>query len=322
MNEAEPAPRRPRYPHHLLAYVLSLPERLVRFVGGLLGQVGLIITRLLPRPIRDGKFYRLAVERQLRMLTDELGRANLFPAAVKLDGELATRMAVGGAADNLMMIGLHASPLWILLAATDVSKGAASFLKEVGQELQDAGVMKPGSRIDSLSDVLDGMSNLSNHLADTVDAPPFSPDAMKATLSGVRDELHRVGGGALAQVPDVDALASEVRSLAKTSDHSLLETMGAVGVGTMRGAGNLLAGGLVGTRATLGFVRRVVWNDVFGDYFRTVKRMKRRGFYGSVRQVLRPQTRSIRAVFRYAFLSWTEWLLSFGQWRKARWRVV
>ena len=315
------APKRPRWPHHLLAYMLSVPERILRFLASLVGQLGLVLSRLIPRPIREGKFYRLAVERQFRMMTDELGQANLFPQAKKLDGELATRMAVGGAVDNLMMVGLHASPIWLLLAATDVSKGAAVFLEDLGRELREAGVMAEGSRVDRLPDVLNGLHRLSNRLADAVDAPPLSMDDMRATVRGVRDGLGDVSGSALEQVPDLDALADEIRSLADASNHSLLETAGALGVGTLRRAGTIVAGGLVGTRAVAKFVHKTVWDDVMGDYFRTAKRIRRRGFYGAVRQILRPQSRSARAVFHYRFVTFLERLVSFGRWSRAPWRL-
>ena len=320
MTEARPC--RPRWPHHLLAYVLSLPERVVRFLAGVLGQLGLLISRLIPRPIREGKFYKLAVERQFRMMTDDLGQANLFPHEQKLDGEFATRMAVGGAVDNLMMVGLHASPIWLLLAATDVSKGAALFLEDLGRELREAGVMEEDAKINSLPDVMHGLSRLSDRLADTMDAPPLSLDAMKETVRGVRDGLDDVGGTALSQVPDIDRLAEELRSVANASDHSLIETAGALGVGAMRTAGNVLAGGIVGTGAVLKFVHKTVWDNTFKDYFRTMKRIKRRGFYGAVRQILRPQSRSLRAVFHFRFVTWTERLLSFWRWARAPWRLA
>ena len=92
--------KRPLHLHHLLAFVLSLPERLLRWIATLVGLIGHALTRLLPRPIREGKFYRLAVERQIKMLTDDVGMAGLFPGAKALDADSAKRMAVGGAVDN------------------------------------------------------------------------------------------------------------------------------------------------------------------------------------------------------------------------------
>ena len=311
---------RPVLPHHVLAYALSLPERVLRFLVTLLGLIGHAVTRLLPGPIREGKFYKLAVERQIKMLTDDVGMAGLFPGQKALDGDMARRMAVGGVVDNLMMVGLHASPLWILLAASDVSRGAQAYMQELARDLKQAGVMGEGSRLDSLDDVLAGLNRLSDRLSDTVDMPPLSLDAMKRTLDGIGAEL-RSGGTALAHAADVDGLAEELTGLAREANHSLLETTGAVALGTMRSAGNVLKGGIVGAGSTARFVARIVWHDVLGDYGRTIQRIYRRGFYGSVRSFLRPQVRSYHALLAYRFLTVTEMLISLLRWRKAPWRL-
>ncbi|MDJ0520807.1 MAG: hypothetical protein QNJ90_01895 [Planctomycetota bacterium] len=312
--------RRPLHPHHLLAFTLSLPERLLRWLVTLLGLLGHALTRLLPRPLREGKFYKLAVERQIKMLTDDVGMAGLFPGAQALDADSAKRMAVGGAVDNLMMVGLHASPLWILLAASDVSKGAQTYMRELAGELKKAGVMEEGSRLDSLDEVLSGLGRLSDKLSDTVDMPPLSVADMKQTIEGIGAEM-KAGGAAALAAADVDGLADELTGLARDANHSLLETTGAVALGTMRSAGNILKGGVVGAGATVRFVGRIVWNDVLGDYGRTIQRIYRRGFYGSVRSFLRPQVRSYRNLFAYRFVSVTELLLSFWRWKRAPWRL-
>jgi hypothetical protein len=313
--------RRPRYPHHLLAYAISFPERIVRSLATLVGMIGLALTRLLPKPIREGKFYRLAVERQIRILTDDVGGAGLFPNVKATDAKTATRMAVGGAVDNLMMVGLHASPMWILLAAADVSKGAQAYMRELAGELKDAGVMEEGSRLDSLDDVLQGLNKLSDKLGDTVDMPPLSVADMKETITGIGSELKSVGKTTVLETADIDGLAKDITDLAKNANHSLIETTGAVALGTMRTAGNILKGSVVGAGTTLRFVGRVVWKDVLGDYGRTIQRIYRRGFYGAIRGFLRPQLRSWKTVYAYRYVTFIEIGLSFGVWRKAPWRL-
>ncbi len=311
---------RPRYPHHIAAFLLSLPERLVRFVAMAAGLLVKSVTWLLPRPLREGKFYKLTVERQIKLLTDDVGMAGAFKGAEEMTSEQATRMAVGGAVDNLVMVGLHASPMWILLAASDISNGARAYMKELAGELKEAGVLEEGSRIDSVDDVLGGLARLSDRLSDTVDMPPLSIDAMKETLTGIQEEME-AGGSALLKTADIDGLAKDITKLAEDADHSLLETTGAVAVGSMKGAGNIILGGLIGAGATVKFVGKIVWDDVLGDYGRSIQKMYRRGFYGAVRGFLRPQSRSINALFNYRFLSWTESILSLGRWRGAAWKL-
>lgn len=313
--------RRPLWPHHLLAYVISLAERLVRFLAGLVGGVLFLVVRLLPRPIREGKFYRLAVERNIKMLTDDVAQAGLFPDQAALDSKYATRMAVGGTVDNLLILGLHASPIWILLAATDISKGAATFTAQVAQELKEAGVIEEGSRVDSVDEVLGGLSKLSDRLATTLDTPPLSVDDMKATVASVRDELKDVSSSAVDRAINVDGLAQDLRELAAKEDRSLLETTSGVAVGSMRTVGNIVVGGLAGAGATVKVAGRHIWNDVILDYGDTIQRMHRMGFYGCISGVVSPQARSSKRLFHYRFVTFTELFVSFWRWSKAPWRL-
>ena len=319
--EGEPrTPERPKTPHHVLAYTLSLPERLGRALAAVLGHLGLALTPLVPGPLRKGKFYKLSVEKQLLIFTDEVGRAGLFPADQAISGDEAKRMAVGGVIDNLATLGLRASPTWILLGATDVSKGAAHFMEQLGKELKEAGVMKEGDRFDSLDDVLHGMSRLSDKLADTASTPPISFDQMKETITAVRDEI-KSGSTAIADTAQIDRLATDMLKTSKDAEESLLETAGAVALGTMETAGNVVAGSVIGVGATVKYLGNVVWNDVFKDYGRSLKRMRRRGVEGVMRKFLRPQARSVRMLFSYDFVTVTERVLSLWRWNAAPWRL-
>lgn len=312
---------RPLWPHHLLAYLISLPERVLRFLAGIVGGLLYLIVRLLPRPIREGKFYRIAVERNIKMLTDDVARAGLFPGEAALDAKYATRMAVGGTIDNLLILGLHASPIWILLAAADLSKGAASFTEEIAQELKEAGVIEEGSRLDSVDEVLGGLGKLSGRLATSLDTPPLSVDDMKATVASVRDDLKDVGDTTLKQAVNVEGLAQDLRDLADKEDRSLLETTSGVAVGSMRTVGNVVVGGLAGAGATVKVAGRRLWSDVVVDYGDTIKRMHKLGFYGCISGVLSPQARSWRRLFHYRFVTFTGLIGSFWRWNKAPWRL-
>jgi len=271
--------------------------------------------------VREGRFYRTAVERQIKMLTDDIGQAGLYKGSDQptLDARTATRLGVGGTVDNLLILTLHASPLWVLLAATDVCKGAQSFVKEIGEELKDAGVMEENSRLDNVDDVLAGLSRLSERMADTVDMPPISLKDMKSTVTGLKDELGEVAGSTL-DVTDVEGLIQDVRQVAGDSERSLLQTTAAVATGAVQTTENAIRGAAVGATATLKFVGRNL-DDVLNDYGRSVQRVKRLGFYGSLNRFLTPHTRSSARLFSYPFLTYTELLLSLGRWSKAPWRA-
>lgn len=317
--EKRAAPKRSRAPHHLLAYLLSVPERIVRVIVSFLGGTALVLTFLLPRPLREGKFFKLVVERQIKMLTDDVGQAKLFRDAEALDARSAARMGIGGTVDNLLILTLHASPVWVLLAASDVCEGARSFTEELGRELQDQGVIDKNSRLSSVDDVLGGLAKLSSRMAHTIDMPPISLDEMKSTVDGLKTEINEVTDTA-AQAAQLDDLVDDLRAVAETEDRSLLSVCAAVASGTMRTTGNLISGTVHGATAAVRIVGRRVWSDVVMDYANAASRVRKTGFYGSVRKFLRPQVRGYRRLFNYRFVTYTEIALSLGAWRNAAWR--
>ena len=313
------APRRPRRVHHLLAYGLSLPERIIRWIASIIGSCLLVLTFLLPRQIREGRFYKTTVRRQIKMLVDDVGQAGVFQGEDELDTRTAARLGVGGAVDNLLVLTMHASPIWLLLAATDVCKGAAGFVGEIGQELKDAGVMREGSRLDSGDDVLEGLSRLSERMADTVDMPPITLSEMKETVLNLKDEVGGVTGTVI-DTADLEGFVSDVRNAATGANRSLLQTTAAIATGALERTGNVVVGTAVGTTATIRYVGRNV-GDVFSDYAKSLNTIRRLGFSGSLRRFLKPQTRSSQRLFAYSFLTFTEIGLSLGGWRKTAWRT-
>src|SRR5262249_39451072 len=119
---------RPRTAGHFVLWAVSIPERAVRSLAGLAGLVGMGATRFLPKPARETKIYRTLVTRYLRILSDDIGGAGRFPKGEAMTASTAARLGVGSMFDNLCLLTLHASPLWILFAAQDVAKGAQSLV--------------------------------------------------------------------------------------------------------------------------------------------------------------------------------------------------
>ena len=276
---------------------------------------------LVPKPLRKGRFFRLAVERQVRMLTDEVGQSKRFPGSPQLTSEMAKRMAIGGVADNLLLVALHASPLWLLMAASDASQGAARFVEDLAEELEEKGHVPAGERLSALDRALTGLSKLSGRLADNLDAPPLETAALKETVQGLEADLAAVGSGALEQLPQVERFANEVLALAAEEERSLLSVLGATALGAAEKLEDGVDAAITGVGGTVKLLARYLERDVLGGYVEVAQEMRKRGVRGSLRAYLRPQRRSWRVLFHPAFLTWTERLVSAWRWSDAPWRL-
>jgi hypothetical protein len=104
------------------AYLLSLPERLVRSTLGLgagaareLGEVAI------PRAVRRSQLYRNLVDTTLRYLIEQVGGAEgVYPAGDPSDKNFLMRRTAGNAIEALGIVAFRASPVWVLAALADL----------------------------------------------------------------------------------------------------------------------------------------------------------------------------------------------------------
>jgi hypothetical protein len=312
---------RPRTLPHFLLWALSLPERVVRSAAGLAGLVGIGAARLLPRPVRETKFYRTLVTRYLRILSDDLGGAGRFPKGEAMDAKTAARLGVGGMLDNLCLLTLHASPLWILFAAQDVAKGARSLVHQITEDLKAKGLVEEGSRLDNLDILLDAVAKLSERTGDVIDMPPIDPAAIKEAVAKIRDEVASTGKAAFVDVAQLDKFAEDVKRLAERSSHSVLDVITGVATGAAAKGGKFV----MGTGQALATSIRMLGgqaHSVLADYGTLVNQIATKGFWSTIAGSLHHQFVVTHNQFVPERVTWTEIGLTLGRLRKAPWRMV
>ncbi len=312
---------RPRTAGQIALYAISLPERLIRSAAGFVGMVGLAVARLLPDVVRRTRIYRFVVERQLRILTDDLGGAQRFPGKAPLDAKTAARLGLGGALDNAAILTLHFSPLWILLAAKDATDGARALISDVLDELKDAGLVQPGSRLDKTEALLGALAKLSERAGDAIDCPPLSVDDLKRSLQQISDELVACGRTAVQDVAQLEKLVSGVRKVAADSKRSLLDVMTGLAVATAGKSGRLVLGTSTAAVASVRAVSRRFYTGVVRDYQSLLDDIADRGLFCMMAETLAPHVRAAERNFAFAKLTTTENLLTRGRYRFAPWRL-
>ena len=132
------------------SFLVSLPERAFRAVAATLGGVLHETFQLaLPRVVRHSRLYEATAKNLLRVTIELVG--GVEPAA-PVAGEFepdAGRLAVRKGAGNVVELGSIAafgfSPLWILAAAADVTRGSRTYLDAFVGELVREGVLPEGS---------------------------------------------------------------------------------------------------------------------------------------------------------------------------------
>ncbi len=312
---------RPATVWNYFLYVASLPERIARSTAGFVGMIGLAAARLLPRPVRESRIYRTVVLRYMRILTDDLGGARRFPASQAMTGTMVARLGVGSVIDNLCIATLHASPLWILLATKDIADGARTVVHDVIEDLKNAGLVKPGSRVDNVDLLFSALANLSDRAGDAVDLPPLRIEDMRAQLAEIRAELASASKTAIFDVAQIDKLAEGVESLAKDTGQSVFEVITGLAVQAAAKGGKFVIGTGAAAALSVKALAKHLVRDVFLDYQSLLDELEEKGLFRALAETLHPHVRATQRNFSFERLTWTEIGLSFGKLRNARWRV-
>ncbi len=211
------------------SFLLSLPERAVRSVAALLGGVvHETFTLALPRVVRQSRLYEATAKNLLRVTIELVGGVEApIPTEAEFEpdpGRLAVRKGVGNAVELGSIAAFGFSPLWILAAAADVTRGSRVYLDAFVAELIRAGALPEGSSPGSANELLGALERVSGTTARLVDIPPLELRALRQSLEDIRRDA--------ASMPSQDDLAkvfAGLREAALRERTSLLEV--SVGLG-------------------------------------------------------------------------------------------
>jgi hypothetical protein len=267
--------------------MLSVPERLVRSVGAVVG--GLIhesVEVLLPRFVRRSRLYEASAKNLLRLSIELVGGVEPLPSAdasQPAPTELAVRKGAGNVIELSSIAAFGFSPLWLLAAASDVAHGSRVYLTSLTDELKAAGVLAPTADFESVDDLLAAFEGSSGTAARLIDIPPTELAGLRASVA----ELRRHA----AELPSPDELAALYRGLraeAGREQRSLLEVSQGIGMAFLLSA------------------RAISHDHVVVPYREDWRPLRDEGFAAYARRVIGPYKRALEAHLDLDRPSWTE----------------
>jgi hypothetical protein len=273
--------RNPRWP-----FVASLPERAARAASGLLGGAFHETAELvLPRLLRRSRLYEATAKNLLRISIELVGGVQRPPSAepVPTARELAVRKTAGNVVELGSIAAFGFSPLWLLAAASDITRGSRVYLRELIAELKAAEVLAEDVDVASLDELLDALEQTSGRTARLVDIPPVELAELRRSVAELRAEATDLPSAA-----ELRALFDGLTRTATAEERPLLEVSAGVGLAF------LLSARTVG-REHLVVPYREDWRPV-----------RREGFAGYARRITRPYRRAVEGHFDPERTSWTE----------------
>jgi hypothetical protein len=221
----------------LASYVVSLPERIVRSVAGLVGgTVHETAQLLLPRLIRRSRLYEVSAKNLLRILVEGVGavEGGSTVEAAAAPGELALRKGAGNVVELGSILAFGFSPLWLLAGASDITHGSRVYLQALLVELKAAGVVAENADIGSVDDLLGALEGTSGRAAGLIDMPPLELEELRTSLQELEE-----GASDLPTQEELAQVYEGLRRQAAREQRSLLEVSSGIGLAFLLSAQNL-----------------------------------------------------------------------------------
>jgi hypothetical protein len=280
-------------------FYASLPERTVRVgavgIGGALHET---FELTLPRFVRRSRLYEATAKNLLRVAIELVGGVEGSPTKDPEAGvlEIAKRKGAGNVVELGSIAAFGFSPLWLLAAASDLTRGSRVYLKALTQELKAAGVIAEDVDAGSVDELLGVLERTSGGTARLIDIPPLELKGMRASLAELRSHAD-----SLPSAEELTALYAGLRRTAAHEDRSLLEVSSGVGL------------------AFLSAAQKVSDAHIVVPYREDWKPVRDEGFAAYARRVKEPYRRAIARHFAADHPSRTEGLLErVAAWRERR----
>ena len=219
-----------------VTFLVSLPERLVRTlaaaVGGAVHETAEVV---LPRFARRSRLYEATAKNMLRIAIELVGDVEReAPAGQPGAGELLKRKTAGNVVEFGSIAAFGFSPLWLLAAASDISRGSRVYLDSLVTELKRAGVLADEAELGSVDDVLSALEGASGTTARLVDLPPLELAELRKSLTELRASASE-----LPTPQELAALYDGLQRMAARERRPLLEVSSGMGLAFLLSARQL-----------------------------------------------------------------------------------
>lgn len=266
-------------------FLVSLPERTIRALAAALGgAVHETAEVVLPRFARRSRLYEATAKNMLRIAIELVGDVERPVQPDQPDaGELMKRKTAGNVVELGSIAAFGFSPLWLLAAASDVSRGSRVYLDSLVTELKRAGVISEAAELGTVDDLLAALEGTSGTTARLVDLPPLELADLRASVAELRSSA--------AELPSPQELAALYEGLRRTAARerrSLLEVSSGMGLAFALSARNL-------SREHLVAPYREDWQP-----------LREEGFAAYSRRISAPYRDAVAGHFDRDRQSWTE----------------
>jgi hypothetical protein len=281
------------------AYLLSLPERLIRSTVGLGAGVAREVSEVaLPDSVRRSQLYRNLVDATLQFLIEQVGGVEgVYRVDDALPGNFLARRTAGNAIEVLGIVAFRASPVWILAALADVCGMGRHLIPEVTEALKAQGLLETDAQFTTVDQLLDGLERTSTHLAATVNTPPLDVKGLRAEWEALREDARHLPQASLPSRESISAVWADLKAESARQERSIFETSSLMAVSAVRA----VPGGVrwLSASARVGAARtgQMVAAALLDHYRQTLSEIQQVGYLTYAGRQFRPYLRAAAGQF-------------------------
>jgi hypothetical protein len=281
------------------AYLLSLPERLIRSTVGLGAGVAREVSEVaLPDGVRRSQLYQNIVDATLHFLIEQVGGVEgVYRTDAALPDNFLARRTAGNAVEVLGIVAFRASPVWILAALADVCGMGRQLVPEVTEALKAQGLLDADTQFTTVDQLLDGLERTSTRLAATVNTPPLDVKGLRAEWAALRDGAGHLPQASLPSWESISAVWADLKAESARQKRTIFETSSVMAVSAARA----LPGGVrwLSASARVGAARagQVFAVALLDHYSRTLSEIREVGYVTYAGRQFRPYIRAAALQF-------------------------
>jgi hypothetical protein len=215
-------------------YALSLPERLVRSLSGIVAggaqEIGEVI---LPLRVRRSRLYSSVVGATLQFLIEQVAELEKTGAKA-LPQDFVVRRIAGNVVEIAGIAAFHASPVWVLAALSDLAGAGRDVISQISEALHEAGLLRADQNFSNVSELLNGLEMTAAQMVQSVHMPPLNVAALRDDWQNLCFEASRIP---LAALPDTDQIRNqwdELKQEAMRQQRSVLELSSLLALAAVR----------------------------------------------------------------------------------------
>ncbi|HWZ64029.1 MAG TPA: hypothetical protein VNX02_13480 [Steroidobacteraceae bacterium] len=293
------------------AYLLSLPERVIRSAlglsAGLLREIGEVA---LPRSVRRGQLYKSLVDTTLRYLIEQVGGAQgVYPTELGHAQDFLARRGVGHGIELLGIAAFRVSPVWVFAALADLSGLGLRVIPEIAAALKERGLLDKEARSETVDQLLDSLEKTSARLAQTINAPPIDVPRLREEWAEIRLQARGLKPPELPSVKDISSRWEALKSEAARQERSIFEISAVMAIAAVRALPERALWLSSSTRVGAARTGKLFAALILEDYSRTLDELREVGYIAYARRQLSPYLRACAHQFSRQQRSMTERLI-------------